>query len=157
MHKLDGNHRRTCQDLFLRSAQETKTPFTGFVNAKVKFFHLIKESLQQFICQLGAESVFFSLFILKRLFLIDCETTQRITMAKMWRCHRDILDLDPVVCVCGIDSPQFYWQCWGKFGWDMHDTDARCLSYFFLMIYAIPEGLSRLWSLFRQRVTGYVF
>lgn len=65
MHKLDRNHRRTCQDLFLQSAQETKSPFTGFVNAKVKFFQPFKESLQQFICQLGAESVSFPFSSLK--------------------------------------------------------------------------------------------
>lgn len=60
VHKLDRNHRRTCQDLFLQSAQETKTPFTGFINAKVTFFQPNKESSQQFICQLGAKKRFFT-------------------------------------------------------------------------------------------------
>lgn len=62
VHKLDRNHRRTCQDLFLQSAQETKTPVTGFIDAKVTFFQPNKESSQQFICQLGAEKGFFSRF-----------------------------------------------------------------------------------------------
>lgn len=71
--------------------------------------------------------------------------TQRMTMAKMWRCHRNILDLDPVVCVCGIDSPQFYWQCWGKFGWNRGTTLMQDLSYFF-------NNLSNTWGSFQALI-----
>lgn len=42
VHKLDRNDRRTCQDLFLQSAQESKTPFACFSNAKVKICNPFK-------------------------------------------------------------------------------------------------------------------